>query len=136
MANNRLLQLRVNYSVNLNPKTGGAEPTAELILISGEPKYRMGEKEIERIVILKDDRVFVTAESLKENIGILTQIHNTLLQMEPLAKSITVEPANVLCAYQKDGSKPCVKQVYQCGVCKEHYAVLLENDPNADEDND
>jgi len=128
MANNRLLQLRVNYSVNLNPQTGGAEPTAELILISGEPIYRMGEKDIERHVVLKSDRVFVSANTLKENIEILTKIHGTLLQMDGIAKNITVQPAEPeQCGYSKDGAEPCGQPVYQCGVCKTHYAELLDN---------
>lgn len=131
MKSNSYLQLRVNYSNLLNAQTNTFHPQTELVFVVGELEYGMNDKnEIVKVHRITDTRVgFTSTDQLKEVRTVLDKIIDTAERLEPINEQAgKLLNASLCCSYAKDGAEPCGKTpVYQCGVCKEHYAELLEN---------
>lgn len=134
MKPNNYLQLRVNYTSLLNPQTNTFHPHTELVFVVGEVEYGLNEKnQITKANRIADTRIgFDSIDQLKEVHDILGKIIETAGSLQAInEQSNQLLHKSTSCSYSKDGSTPCnAKPVYRCGVCKEHYAELLENEDN------
>lgn len=132
------LQLRVNYCNLLNPADNTYKPMTELVFVVSKLRYAIDEKdELKKVGEIDDVRiVFTSTEQLVELHSILGKIIDTANILEPISKKAgQLLNASLCCSYAKNGSEPCgATPVYQSGVCKKHYAILLENDPNDDDE--
>lgn len=135
MTTNSYLQLRVNYSNLLNTQTNTFHQQTELVFVVGELQYGMNEKsEIVKAHKISDTRIgFASTDQLKEVRAILDKIIQTAESLEPINEQAgKLLNDSMVCSYAKDGAEPCKKPVYQCGVCKEHYAEFLDNEQGDD----